>query len=206
MASNQIEKLIAASKWKSAQSAIEKRLVKERDNHWLWSRLSAVKYEQRDYEGALADAAKALEIVPDCPLALWDYAGALDMLGRTPEAAKVYFQLLRRGLEELKTPDDDAKECWEGKDWTVGLMTDCSFRIAGLLAKNGERNRAVELYKDFLDLLDHGAASIYTREDAMVRLDKLQKAYAAIPRTAVRKTLKALSGLMAERTLEKLKA
>ena len=82
MASNRIETLIGKGDWKSARRAIEKQLDREPDDHWLWSRLSAVKYEQRDYEGALAAAEKALEMVPDCPLALWSYANALDMLGR----------------------------------------------------------------------------------------------------------------------------
>jgi tetratricopeptide (TPR) repeat protein len=181
MPSNQIEKLIAAGKWKQAEDAIKKRLDKEPDNHWLWSRLSTAKYEQRDYKGALGAVEKALEIVPDCPLALWDYAGALDMIGKPSEAAEVYLRLLRRGRQELDTPDQDADECWEGRNWTLGIMVDCLFRIAGLLAKNGEKSRAIKLYNEFLALVDHGSPGIYTREDAEAKLKKLQTKATKIP-------------------------
>ena len=72
-----IETLIQQGRWKQAERAIRKQLDKEPDDHWLWSRLSGVKYEQHDYQGALEAAEKALDIVPDCPLAGWSYAGAL---------------------------------------------------------------------------------------------------------------------------------
>jgi tetratricopeptide (TPR) repeat protein len=170
---NQIETWIEKNAWKQARTAIESQLRKEPDDHWLWARLSAVKYEQRDYQGALEAAGKALEIVPDCPLALWSYAGAVEMLGRSADAMDVYARLLQRGLEELKHPDRDANECWEGPDWTAGLMEDCLFRIAGCLALMGRRDGAVEMYRGFLGLADLGARGIYSREDALKKLKKL---------------------------------
>ncbi len=189
MARDLIETLTGAGAWELARGAIEEQLDKEPDDHWLWSRLSGVKYEQRDYRGALEAAEKALEIVPDCPLALWSYAGALDMLGRPAEAGKIYTQLMRRGMEELKTPDEDAEECWEGREWTISLILDCIFRSAGCLAKmakrgkNARRHRemAVELYRHFLNLLDYGLQGIYSREEAVERLKKLVPGEKAIP-------------------------
>ena len=178
---NRIEALIADGEWESAQRAVEKGLAKEPDDHWLWSRLAAVKYERRHYQDALDAAEKALDIVPDCPLALWSFASALDMLGKTKEAGKVYIQLLRRGLEELKEPDEDANECWEGADWTRSLVVDCIFRIAGCLAKMGQRDEAVEWYGRFLNLLHFGMQGVYSREDAMARLKKLRLGQKAVP-------------------------
>ena len=176
-----IESLIAERKWESAQKAVEKQLGKEPDDHWLWSRLSGVKYERQDYRGALDAAEKALNIVPDCPLALWSRAGALDMLGRTKEAGKIYIQLTRRGLEELNDPDEDANDCWEGADWTRCLVVDCIFRTADCLAKIGKRKEAAEWYHRFLNLLDFGMQGIYSREDATARLKKLPSAKKAVP-------------------------
>jgi len=174
MASNQIESLIDRKAWKSAQSAIKKELDHEPDDHWLWSRLSGVKYEQRDYSGALDAAKKALEIVPDCPLALWSYASALDGLGKTKEAGKIYIQLLRRGVEELNRPDDDADECWEGAEWTRRLVMDCIFCLAATLPKIGMPERAATWYRRFLDLLHLGMPpGTFSREDARARLEKL---------------------------------
>ncbi len=187
MASNRIETLIGRGEWKSARRAIEKQLEKEPDDHWLWSRLSGVQYEQGDYQGALDAAKKALEIVPDCPLALWSYAGALDMLGETREALRVYIQLVRRGVEEIREPDEDADECWEGADWTRSLVVDCIFRIAGCMAKIGERDKAVRWYERFLDILECGMQQgIYSREDAIARLKKLVRGKNAMPDTMER--------------------
>jgi len=169
----QIEHLLRRGDWKSAQALIEKQLGKQPDDHWLWSRLSGVKYEQRDYRGALEAAEKALEIVPDCPLALWSKAGALEMLGRGKEAIGLYEQLFNRGLEQLKNPDSDADECWEGPDWTSRLMADCMFRTASCLAKTALRDKAVKMYRLFLSLGDLGTQGIYSREDALERLNKL---------------------------------
>lgn len=171
-----IETLIAAEQWKKAQKAIEKQLEKEPDSHWLWSRLSCVKYEQRDYQAALDAAQRALAIVSDCPLALWDQANALDMLGRSKEAGLIYSQLIRRGFQEIKEPDEDANECWEGEQWTWELVVDCMFRIAGCLAKTGAAEEAVEWYQHFLFFLRHGIQGIYTEEDALAALKKLAPA------------------------------
>ena len=199
MASNRvgarIESLIGAGQWEAAQGVIEKQLAKEPNDHWLLSRLSSVKYERRDYDGALAAAEKALNVVPDCPLALWSYAGALDMLGRTKEAGKVYIDLTRRGLKELNEPDDDANECWEDADWTRGVVVDCIFRTAGCLAKIGKRADAVEWYNRFLGLLDFGMQGIYTRSDAAAQLKKLASRKKAVPDVMERmKRLEAVMG------------
>jgi tetratricopeptide (TPR) repeat protein len=170
---NQIESLIRKCDWKQLRALIEKQLGKEPGDHWLWSRLSGAKYEQRDYLGALEAAEKALAIISDCPLALWSKAGAVEMLGKTDEARNLYARLFRRGLQQLKNPDADANECWEGPDWTSGLMADCMFRIAGCLAKTGQRDQAIEMYGRFLSQGDLGTQSIYSREDALDRLKKL---------------------------------
>lgn len=191
---NRIESLIGESAWESAQGVIEKQLRKAPDDHWLWSRLSGVKYERHDYQGALDAAEKALTIVPDCPLALWGRAGALDMLGRTKEAGKIYIQLTRRGLAELSDPDEDANECWEGADWTRGLVVDCIFRTADCLAKIGKRVEAVEWYNHFLNLLDFGMQGIYSRADATARLKKLDSGKKAVP--DVRERMRELEAVM----------
>jgi len=174
MATSSIETLIEKGEWESAQRAVERQLAKEPDDHWLHARLSGVKYEQGRYQEALDAAEKALEIVPDCPLALWSYAGALDVVRRTQEAGEVYARLYTRGIEQLRNPDEDADECWEGADWTRRLVMDCILRIGDALAKIGRLDEAPEWYRLFLTLLDHEAVQgIHTRDDAIARLKKL---------------------------------
>ncbi len=199
MADNMIETLIGAEQWEQAQREIEKELENGPEDHWLWSRLSGVKYERKDYGGALKAAEKALEIVPDCPLALWSYAGALEMLGKPAEAMEVYVDLVRRGTEEYVHPDEDAEECWEGPDWTRSLVVDCFFRIAGCLAKRSKgaarskfRRKAAEVYRDFIDLVDHGMRGIYTRDEAVAKLRELKTAQEAV-REASKRLVEVLS-------------
>jgi tetratricopeptide (TPR) repeat protein len=168
-----IETLIQKGEWVQAQSAIGQQLAKEPDDHWLWSRLSGVRYERQDYQGAFEAAEKALAIVPDCPLAIWSKAGAIEMLGNVDLANALYVGLFRRGLEELKNPDQDAEQCWESQDWTVGLMMDAVFRTAGCQAKIGNRERAIETYQYFLGMLHFGTKGIYSHEDALKKIDKL---------------------------------
>ena len=84
-----------------------------------------------------------------------------------------YAILFNRGLEQLKSPDQDANECWEGRDWTESLMADCLFRTADCLAKLGSVEKAVEMYQEFLPVLDIGVSSSYSREDALNKINKL---------------------------------
>ena len=168
-----IETLIRKREWKQAQTIIEKQLGREPEDHWLWARLSGVKYEQRNYQGALQAAEKALQIVPDCPLAQWSYASAAELLGDTEKAMMSYANLFQRGLQQLQNPDADANECWEGPDWTSGLAVDCVFRTAGCLAKIGRQDKAVGTYGTFLSLVDLGMQGIYSHEDALKKLHKL---------------------------------
>jgi tetratricopeptide (TPR) repeat protein len=81
-----IEKLIAAEDWDAARAEINRRLEDAPDSHWLITRLALTYYEQYDYSRALELSEMAMELAPDCPLDLWDYAGALDMLNRPKDA------------------------------------------------------------------------------------------------------------------------
>ena len=149
----QIENLIRRENWPSAQALLQKQLVKQPTDHWLWSRLSGVKYEQRDYKGALDAAEKSLAIIPDCPLALWSKAGVIELLGKADEAMEIYAHLFDRGIDQLQNPDEDTNECWEGPDWTSGLMADCAcFGSRAAWRRPVRRDQAVEIYRNFLSL------------------------------------------------------
>ena len=57
-------------------------------------------YEQRRYALALRYAEKAFAEFPSCPLVLWDYAGALQALGRHHEALDPMCESLRESPRE----------------------------------------------------------------------------------------------------------
>ncbi len=172
MSKDTVEPLIEAEEWDKARKVILRQLKDDPDNHWLLTRLSTTYYEQRDYRKALEYAKAARLVVPDCPLVLWDYAGALDMLGRKREARRVYGTLLKRGAREIVEPDEDADECWEGPEWTIALLTDCIFRGAGCLPE-ARKELAANLYRGCLRMIEEGRGGIYSREDVLHRLQQL---------------------------------
>jgi hypothetical protein len=65
--------------------------------------------------------------------------------------------------------------CWEGKDWTASLVTDCVFRAAACAAQKGDAVAAEHLYHIFLALREKRTPGIYSRNDAVVRLEKLAR-------------------------------
>lgn len=129
--SKEIEKLIADEKWKDVRKLIRAALRKEPGDHWLLTRLGTTYYEVFDYEKALFYSKQALELAPNCPLVLWDYASDLDMLGRTKEAIAIYKKLVKRGVEGIAYG-----ECGEGLAWARGLVADCLYRLAKCYDEN----------------------------------------------------------------------
>ena len=81
-----IEQLVERKQWKKARALIQEELVSAPTDHWLWLTLSLTYYENKRYEKALACSRRAVELQPDCPLALWHYAGSLYMSGREAAA------------------------------------------------------------------------------------------------------------------------
>ena len=74
-----LEKLLAAEKWTAARALIQDELLAEPANHWLWTTLGLTYYEEFQYKKALLCSRRAMELAPNCPLVLWDFAGCLEM-------------------------------------------------------------------------------------------------------------------------------
>ena len=167
-ADSQIEKAINSSDWAGARKLIEIELAQNPNNHWLLSQLALTFYEQRDYEQALRLDIRALNEAPYCPLAIWGYAGTLDMLGRQNEARKLYRWLISWGEEELAYG-----ECGEGIRRARALIADCHYRIASIWEDKGQRKRALASYAEYLAKRALGHGSIYSLRDAKVRYKNL---------------------------------
>ena len=75
-----IESLLEAEEWDAARRQIERDLERDPQNHWLLTQLGVTLYEEKRYADALKPLLESLDIVPDCPLTLWNLAGALDAL------------------------------------------------------------------------------------------------------------------------------
>lgn len=167
-----IEKAIRAEDWVGSRRLIKAELRQDPKDHWLLSHLALTYYEQRKYETALYWDIMALQEAPYCPLAIWGYAGTLDMLGRQDESLALYRWLLRRGEEELAYG-----ECGEGIRRARSLIADCYYRIARIWEDKRQWKRATAEYERYLSTRKDGYGSIYPIRDARARYaDMLAKA------------------------------
>ena len=154
--SKEIEKLIDAEDWKAVRKLIRVALRKEPDSHWLLTRLGLSYYEECNYKKALYYDTQAMELAPNCPLVLWDYAGTLDMLGRNKEAIAIYRTLVKRGVDKLAYG-----ECGEGMAWSRGVIADCLYRIAKCYEEQGQPKKAIRYFEQHLNQRGPGCRSIY---------------------------------------------
>jgi tetratricopeptide (TPR) repeat protein len=161
-----IERAIAANDWPKARRLIREGLRKERDNHWL-TRLSLTYYDQKQYRKSLQYVTQALQIAPYCPLAVWDYAGTLDMLGRKKRALQVFQWLISWGEKRIAYG-----QCGEGIRFARSLIADCYYRIARIHEDRRERGKTLQAYRQHLLRRKRGVRSIYP-------LPEVRRRYAA---------------------------
>jgi len=179
---DRINDLIESEQWEKTRALIEKELAREPDNHWLLTQLGETYYEQRQYQKALGLLLKSLDIVADCPLTLWHLAGTLDALAYPSGALRLYTWL----LESKKTAADDP--CWESKEWTDALKTDCVFRIGICFQRLNRKDKAKSCFRRYIDLLLAGAAGSYPIEEVMQHIRQLGRGKQEEVEKALRKT------------------
>jgi len=186
-----VEDLIQAENWVAAQRLIQEELRTDPENHWLLTQLGVTFYEQRQYREALEHFARSAKIVPDCPLTLWNLAGALAALGKPRVALEIYTWLAL----SRRTAEDDS--CWESEDWADSLRTDCVFRAASCFERLNDPVTAEELYRRYILLLSMGSNGSYTAEDALRRLREIRGTSAGrnTGKTARRTTIREIFAL-----------
>jgi len=92
----------------------------------------------------------------DCPLSLWDYAGALEMTGETKRAIDVWEKLFLMDIDKLANDT-----CGEGIVRARVLQMDCAFRLGIAFATLGELSMAKQYFDKHLKLRYPGNRSIY---------------------------------------------
>jgi tetratricopeptide (TPR) repeat protein len=162
-----LESLLQEGAWEAARKLIEADLSKQPDNHWLLARLGVTYYEQGRYRESLRPLLTSLEIVPDCPLTLWNLAGALDALGKPEVAIPIYTWLLR----SKKSPADDP--CWESREWADALKTDCVYRVGVCFQHMKRWESAEHCFRQYINLLLAGMNGTFTIEDAARRIQEM---------------------------------
>ena len=99
---------------------------------------------------------RALQIAPYCPLAIWDYAGTLDMLGRRKKALSIYKWLISWGEDRIAHG-----ECGEGIAFARSLIADCYYRIAHIYKQTRQPRKAIAAYRQHFSRRKPGIRSIY---------------------------------------------
>lgn len=166
--SKAIEAAINLERWKRARRLIRAELRKEPRSHWLLTRLGLTYYEEHEYRASLRYSKMALKLAPSCPLALWDYAGSLQMLGRHRAALLVYGKILSRSIAPIANGD-----CGEGLSWARGLLADCHYRQAISHKRSGDQQIAIRAYRKHLKMRGPGCQSIYPIRTVRKQLSEL---------------------------------
>jgi tetratricopeptide (TPR) repeat protein len=165
--SDKINGLFAKEEWAKARPLLEAELLKRPDDHWVLTQLGVTFYEQRHYEESLKLFLKSKEIVPDCPLTLWNLAGAFDALGKHADAINLYTWI----VECTKSPEGDP--CWESKQWADALKTDSVYRLGVCFQNLGNSPAAEFCYRQHVELVLTGAEGLYSIEDTRRRIQSL---------------------------------
>jgi tetratricopeptide (TPR) repeat protein len=159
-ATKNIERLLAAEKWQLAQGLLHRELIHGPTDHWLWMMLSQTYYEQLEYDTALECAKRAVELAPECPLALWHYGGCLSMVGQERAALAVWTLILNRDLHEVAQG-----ECGEGEKWAMQLLNDVHYRMGQVHYFLGEDDLARLSFEKYLHNRQHGVGSLYDSKE-----------------------------------------
>jgi tetratricopeptide (TPR) repeat protein len=167
----QIEAALDGEDWLEAERLIARALESSPDDHWLVTRMGAALNEQHEYKKALVWSRKAMALAPECPLVLWDYAGALDMNRQEREAIAIWQRLLDRGVGSVAND-----ECGEGKRWADALLNDCRYRIGLSYLDLGERAKGLKYVQEHQAHRRPGRPSLYTLAEVRAALRKAQSA------------------------------
>jgi tetratricopeptide (TPR) repeat protein len=168
---NTIQRLLTAEKWQDAQLLLHRELIHAPTDHYWWMMLSETYYEQFEYDTALECAKRAVELAPQCPLALWHYAGCLSMTGQERAALSVWALLLNRDLNEVAHG-----ECGEGMKWAMQLLNDVHYRMGLIHYFLGEDAQARISFEKYLHNRRQGVGSIYDANEVKKQLAELPAA------------------------------
>ena len=165
--SSKIHELFRQGEWEEAREILEGEREKEPRSHWVLTQLGVTFYERFKYEDAYKLFLDSLNILNDCPLTLWNLAGTLDSLGKHADAIRIYTWLLR----SKKTADESP--CWESKEWSEVLKTDCVYRMGVCFRHLDKKHEAEHCFRQYVNLLLTGIEGTYSIEEVREQIQKV---------------------------------
>lgn len=181
--SDRINELFRREQWIKARRLLEKERQKSPTDHWVLTQLGVTFYEEGHHDKAVPLFRASLKIVPDCPLTVWNLAGALDSLGNPAEAVRLYTWLLQSKTSAQEDP------CWESQEWADALKTDCLYRLGVSFEHLGEKSKAENCFRKYLDLLLVGVEATYSIQEVTQRILNLHGAKNGSARKEIRKAV-----------------
>jgi tetratricopeptide (TPR) repeat protein len=163
-----IEKFLDRREWEKARTIILRELKQSPLDHWLITCLSTTYYEEHKYTKAIEISQKALKLAPRCPIVLWDYAGALDMVGKDKKAIAIWEKLLKRGVNNIAYG-----ECGEGKRRARSILNDSRYRIGLSYCDLGNIPKAKKYINEHLKYRTPGIPSLYTLREVKKALNTI---------------------------------
>lgn len=155
--------------WAGARKILFELKKVYKNDHWILSRISSTYYEDKKYKKALEYALKAKKLEPNCPLVLWDLAGALDMLEKELEAIKIWKSLLRKDINKLAHGP-----CGEGIRSAKSLKNDCRLNIGRSYEDIGRKKLALKYYQLHLDHRQQGIPCLESIKYVKNRMKQLK--------------------------------
>jgi len=188
--SSRINDLLGREAWDEARRLLVKEQDKDPESHWVLTQLGVTFYEQRRYMDALELFVESQKIVPDCPLTLWNLAGVLDALENHDAAMRIYTWILQSNASVGDDP------CWESKQWTEALKTDCLYRLGACFQQLGKKQNAERCYREYLGLISRGIDGSYSIDDVKRQMRGLKgtgkaRGMGSEVRKAIHETLRA---------------
>lgn len=169
---NEFHSLYNEEKWKKAKKVLMVLLNEESDNFFLWTSLSSVTYELRDYKKALEYSKKAYKLYPESPLVLWDYAAILYVLNKDKKARKKWEQIIEYGEEKV------AEITKEGLRWAKRIVNDSRFRLGQSHFYDGNDSKSQRYFDEHLKYRKKGISSLYKKKRVIKYLERIEDSLA----------------------------
>jgi tetratricopeptide (TPR) repeat protein len=181
---SRIDSLFQKGKWEEARRLLKREQETDPQSHWVLTQIGVTFYEQRQYEEALDFLLASREIKDDCPLTLWNLAGVLDALGKHAQSKRIFAWL----LQSKRTPKDDP--CWESREWSDSLKTDCVYRLGVCCLHSGEDREAEKWFRRYVNLLVNGFNGTYSIQEVVAHRRKMAAHKEATARNALQNVVR----------------
>lgn len=152
----------------SAIVLLKEELARLPDDHWLNAQLAISYYELRDYKAAIQFSEKAVQLSPNCPLALDYHASILLANEKVEEALHIWNNLLDKDVNEIAYG-----ECGEGIRFAKSLLNDVRFSIGDAYVELNNKEKALYYYRSHLANRQKGIFSNVKRSEVLKEIEKI---------------------------------